>query len=191
MSALVADNRQEALINALRLIPPQGSIAFAGSQTIREIGLRDRLLEMKDIYDIIDPYEPGINAAESAKRRRQTLLADVMLTGSNAITMNGHLVNMDNQGNRVAGLAFGPRKVIVVVGHNKIVKTDGDARKRIANIAAPLNSLRLKKGNPCEKEGKCLNCHSDSRICRIFSIISGQAIPDRIHIIIVKENLGF
>lgn len=191
IDASVVEDRRAAVEEVLRLLPPEGVVAFAGSQTVRDIGLREGLLKKGDVYTIIDPYEAGISAGEAHERRRRSLLADALLTGSNAVTRDGHLINMDNQGNRVAGIAFGPRKVIIVVGINKIVKNDVEARKRIATMAAPLNSRRLGRGNPCEVTGRCEGCASETRICRIFSIVSGQTIPGRIHVVIVKENLGY
>lgn len=191
ISVQLVANKEQAL-EAVRLLVKQWeTVAFAGSQTIVEIGAREFFLNHGKEFKIIDPYEGGISSLEATERRRQALLADVLLTSSNAITLDGHLVNMDNQGNRVAGLSFGPKKVVVVVGKNKIVKNDAEARRRIATIAAPLNSKRLKKGNPCEESGKCESCGLDSRICRIYSVINGQAFKDRMYLIVVDEDLGF
>lgn len=191
IAAHVAGDRSSALELVRCIVKPGATVAFAGSKTVTEIGARDFFLQGQNLYKIIDPYEVGITSAEAYERRRQALLADVLLTGSNAITLEGHIVNMDNQGNRVAGICFGPQKVIIVVGINKIVTNDHEARKRISDIAAPLNSKRLNKGNPCEKTGKCEKCRLNTRICRSYSIIDGQTKKDRINIIIVKENLGF
>ena len=91
----------------------------------------------------------------------------------------------------MAGISFGPKKVIIVIGINKIVKNLAEARKRIAFVAAPLNNKRLKKENPCTISGKCETCNLPTRICRIYSVINGQTIKDRLHIIIINEQLGF
>ena len=189
--AVLVDGKEGALKQVLEIVTLHSSIAFAGSQTIKDIGARDYFLENKDKYVIIDPYEKGISREEAYERRRQALLADVLLTGSNAITEDGKIVNLDNQGNRVAGISFGPWRVIIVVGINKIVKNLSEARRRIAQVAAPLNSRRLKKGNPCEVSGSCENCGLSTRICRKYSVIDGETEKGRIHIIIVDEELGF
>ncbi len=191
IQTIFVEHKNSALKRILELVSLGNIIGFSGSETIKEIGARDYFLVNKDKYRIIDPYENGIAPEESYERRRQTLLADVLLTGSNAITKNGEIVNMDNQGNRVAGISFGPKKVIIVVGVNKIVKNLAEARKRIAQVAAPLNNKRLKKENPCAITGKCETCKLPTRICRIYTVINGQTIKNRLHIIIVNEKLGF
>lgn len=191
INAFFVADKAAALDKVREIVSGQNSIAFAGSQTVIEIGARDYFLKNGDKYKIIDPYEKGISKEESFERRRQSLLADVLITGSNAITRDGHIVNMDNQGNRVAGIGFGPKKVVIVAGMNKIVNNLSEARRRIATIAAPLNNRRLKTGNPCEKSGKCKNCKLPTRICRIYSVIDGQAAPGRLHVIIVGGNFGF
>lgn len=180
-----------ALGHIIRIVPRGASVAFAGSQTIREIGARDYFLERRGAFTIIDPYEAGIDPAEALDRRRRALLADVLLTGSNAITLKGQIVNRDNQGNRVAGISFGPKKVIIAVGVNKIVRTLAEARKRIDTIAAPMNSRRLKRGNPCEADGVCHRCGLATRICRMESVIDGMPEPGRLTVIIVDQGLGF
>lgn len=191
ISACLFENREACLDQILKLVSCGETVAFAGSQTIKEIGARNYFLQRKDKYKIIDPYEEGIDPKESYERRRRSLLADVLLTGSNAITLDGQIVNMDNHGNRVAGISFGPKKVIIAVGKNKIVKNLAEAMKRIAQIAAPLNSSRLKKGNPCEQTGKCENCDLPTKICRIYNVIKSQVFKNRLHVFIVNEKLGF
>lgn len=191
ISVEIVPDKKAALAWVLSEIAPGSSVAFAGSETIKQIGAYEYLLSHMDLYELINPYKAGISPAEALERRRLSLLADVLLTGTNAITMNGELVNLDNQGNRVAGISFGPKKVLIVVGKNKIVKNLAEAKRRISNIAAPLNSKRLARGNPCEISGKCESCGLKSRICRIYSIINGQTIEDRIKMAIVDEELGY
>lgn len=191
IAAEIAEDGAAALAQIVALVPPGSSVAFAGSQTIREIGARDYFLERRNAFTLIDPYEPGIPPAEALERRRRALLADVLLTGSNAITLAGQIVNMDNQGNRVAGISFGPRRVIIAVGINKIVRTLAEARRRIALIAAPKNSARLKRGNPCETSGRCEHCELPSRICRMYSVIDGMPEPGRLTVVLIRQELGF
>lgn len=189
--AIFVKSKRDVLERVLGLVKHGDSVAFAGSETVKETGVRNYFLDHREEYNIIDAYEDGITAEEAYERRRRSLLADVLLTGSNAVTLDGQIVNMDNQGNRVAGIGFGPKRVIIVVGVNKIVKNLAEARKRIAYVAAPLNSKRLKKGNPCELSGRCENCGLPTRICRIYSVINGQTVKNRLHVIVVNEKLGF
>lgn len=191
ITASFVETRDAVLSKIIELVKEGQTVAFAGSQTVVDTGVRDYFIQHRDQYKVINPYEPGILPTEALERRRRSLLADVLITGSNAVTLSGELVNMDNQGNRVAGIAFGPNKVIIVVGKNKIVKNLAEARRRIAETAAPMNNKRLKLGNPCEISGRCENCNSPKRICRIYSVISSQSKPDRIHVIIVDEDLGY
>ena len=117
--------------------------------------------------------------------------ADVYLTSTNAITMDGELYNVDGNGNRVAAMIYGPKKVIVVAGKNKIVENVEEAVKRNEEICAVKNSIRLNKGNPCEKVGHCVHCKSPSRICRAYTVIGFNRTFERIHIILVNEDLGY
>ena len=191
INAYFASDKSAALKQVLELVPTGCSITFAGSKTIEEVGVRDYFLQNSNQYTLIDPYADNLNKEQSHERRRQGLLADVLLTSSNAITEKGEIVNIDGVGNRVAGLNFGPKKAIIVVGVNKIVPNLPAAWKRIATIAAPLNNKRLQTGNPCVISGICQNCNSPNRICRIYSVIQGQRAANRLHVIIVNESLGF
>jgi hypothetical protein len=140
---------------------------------------------------LIDPFEPGIPPEESFERRRRGLLADVMIASSNAVTLDGKLVNLDGSSNRVAGMAFGPKKVILVVGMNKVVSDVDAAMARVKHYAAPVNAVRLGLDTPCVKTGLCADCRSPQRICNTWSIIEGQTIQGRIHVKLVGEPLGY
>lgn len=191
INVFFVEDKYSLLRKVRELVGLSGLIAFAGSQTVIETGVRNYYMERRDRYKIIDPYEKGLPPEEAYDRRRQTLLADILITGSNAITKNGEIVNMDNQGNRVAGICFGPRKVIIIVGVNKIVENVVEARRRISQVAAPMNNKRLRTANPCEATGKCENCRSPKRICRIYTVVNGQTIKGRLNIIVVNEKLGY
>lgn len=191
INAFFVGDAKAALEKIMEIANGAETIAFAGSKTVEEIGARDPFLKNWPMEKIIDPYETGILPGEAFERRRTALLADLLLTGSNAITKGGEIVNVDAQGNRVAGISFGPKKVIIVVGVNKLVETLADAHKRIKTIAAPMNSKRLKRGNPCEVSGVCENCNSPTRICRIYSVVKSQQIKDRVYVIIVDRAFGF
>lgn len=186
----VADKRS-GLKQVLELVPNGCSVAFAGSQTIKETGIRDYFTQNTQKYTLIDQEAPGLSKEQAYEARRQALLADVLITSSNAVTKNGEIVNIDGLGNRVAGLNFGPKQAIIIIGVNKIVPDLPAAWRRIKTTAAPLNNKRLNTNNPCVISGICENCDLPSRICRIYSVIQGQMIPNRLHVIIVNENLGF
>lgn len=129
-------------------------------------------------------------------RRLQGMTADYVLASSNAVTLDGRLVNLDCMGNRVAGMMFGPKKVILMVGMNKVVSDLDAAMARIRDFTAPTNNLRLNATipshqPPCVKDGRCHNCRSAHRICYAWSIIEGQKIPGRVHIKLVGEDLGY
>ena len=160
------------------------SISMLSTDIIREI-------EKKTEIKLIKTFEKGVPREEISERRRQALLVDVFFTGSNALTESGKLVNLDMVGNRVAGLTFGPKNVIVVVGRNKIVKGDEEAMYRIKNYAAPMNAIRhtgLK--TPCIKTSYCSDCKSPDRICNTWTITEKSYPKGRVKVIIVNQDLG-
>jgi hypothetical protein len=181
------DRAKEAVLGK---IPEGASIYRCGSCTLEEIGLLKALNDISSV-EIIDPFEAGIEKEESLRRKNRGLSADIMITSTNSLTIDGKLVNIDGSGNRVAGMAFGPRKVFVVAGMNKVVSNVEAAMERIKRYAAPTNSMRLNLNNPCKETGCCTDCRSPSRICNIWSIIEGQMIKDRIEVILVGERLGY
>ena len=140
---------------------------------------------------MIDPYLPEYSLEEGLEARRRGLTADFMIASSNAITLDGKLVNLDGMGNRVAAMAFGPRKVILVVGMNTVATTLEEALNRTKQVAAPMNCIRMNIANPCRETGLCSDCHTPTRICNMWSIIEGQVVKDRIHVKLVGEDLGF
>jgi hypothetical protein len=123
--------------------------------------------------------------------RRQSLLVDLYLTGTNAVTEEGTLVNLDMYGNRVAAITFGPKYVVVFAGRNKIVSDLSDAMFRIKNYAAPVNAMRLDKKTPCVQSSYCEDCKSDNRICNIWTINEKSFPKGRIKIVLINEDLGF
>lgn len=143
----------------------------------------------------MDPYLPGLSKEQGAEVRRQGLLADVLVASSNAITMDGRLVNLDGIGNRVAGMLFGPKKVILVVGMNKVAQDVAAAQDRVRAYAAPANNMRLGEANglknPCLEDGRCHQCMSETKICNMWTIIEGQPVRGRIHVVLVAEDLGY
>lgn len=127
---------------------------------------------------------------ESIEKARNKVL-DWYITGTNAISIEGHLVNIDHSGNRVAAMIYGPEKVIVVIGTNKIVNTLDEAVKRVKNISAPANAKRAGLNPPCIELGECIDCKSSERACNNFVVIEGQAVKGRMTVLIVNESLGF
>ncbi len=174
-----------------RLLPeisPE-SISFGGSLTVVESGIYSSLKE-DGRYKIIDTYDWTLPREEFLERRRDALLCDLYLTGTNAITMDGVLVNLDGFGNRVAAMAFGPRNVCLFIGRNKVVADIEEARKRIKTFAAPVNTMRLNKKNPCLKTLTCMNCNSPERICNVWLITEKCFPPKRIKILLINEDCG-
>lgn len=188
--AMFASTAAEAKEKVLSLIPEGSSVAFTGSQTLEQIGVKPYLRESGK-YDLIDPYEPGIDPAEGLARRKKGLTANVLVSSTNAVTEDGVLLNLDGMGNRVAGMIFGPDKVVLAIGMNKVAKDIHSAWDRVRNIAAPLNAKRLAMPNPCTETGYCHDCANSTRICNYFVKIERSFFPDRIHIVLIGEDSGY
>jgi hypothetical protein len=170
---------------------PQGAMVFrCGSMTAVGMGLWEDITNLPGVK-LIDPYQPGLTPEEGLELRRQGLTADVMVASSNAITLNGKLVNLDGMGNRVASMAFGPKKVILLVGMNKVAPDLESAMARVKHRAAPINNIRYGLKNPCVETGLCSDCKTPQRICNMWSIIEGHMIQNRIHVKLIGENLGY
>ena len=187
--AVYFENSQEAVDYILKQIPEGAKIGIGGSSTLREIGLID-ILQQKGFL-LSDHNQPDLTAEEKKQRRYKQLTSDIFLTGSNAITLKGELVNRDGIGNRVAAMIFGPQKVIVVAGINKVVRNLEEAEQRIKNVAAPMNSKRHEIQNPCAKTGQCADCQTGTRICNVTTIIHRCPPLTKIQVVIIGETLGF
>jgi hypothetical protein len=164
--------------------------AWGDSMTMLATGVLDAVRSDPGIQ-LIDPFDPQASPEERLERRRQALLTDLFFTGSNAVTETGLLVNLDMVGNRVAGITFGPRHVVLFIGRNKIVPTLDDAMQRIKNYAAPANAIRhpgLK--TPCMKTAVCTDCKSPDRICNTWCITEKCFPKGRIKIILINQDLG-
>lgn len=180
---------KEAVIPALREILREGdSVGVGGSVTLDECGVID-FLRSGD-YSFIDRYAPDADVDEAL---HDSLFADAYITGCNAVTEQGELVNMDGRANRVAALAYGPHRVIVIAGVNKIVPDEAAARQRIFDIAAPKNAQRLHCKTPCAVTGKCAQCRDTNpdTICCSLLVQGMQRVPGRIQVILVGEALGY
>ena len=185
MSGYYAEDRESALRQALALIPEGSTATMGGGVSVYEIGLVKALKEGS--YNFIDrnDYED---------KRKAMLLAydaDVFLASCNAITEDGVLVNIDGNANRVSAIAFGPKKVVLIVGMNKVCSDVDAAMKRARGVAAPTNAQRFGLSTPCAKTGSCMNCKSPDTICCQFLVTRFSRHAGRIHVILVNDTLGY
>ena len=185
MHGYYAANRKEALRQALALIPEGSSVSMGGAMSAHEIGLVAALKAGN--YNFID--------RDAVPDKRAAMLAaydaDVFLSSANAMTEDGILVNIDGNANRVSAIAQGPRKVVMIVGMNKVCDDLDGAMKRARNVAAPINAQRFGLSTPCTRTGACMDCKSPDTICCQFLITRFSRHKDRIHVILVNERLGF
>lgn len=163
-----AENLSEARELILAMIPGGASVAVGGSETLNEMGIIDTF--RNGSYRFFDRYQ-DLPGPEIVEIYRQSLLADFLVTGTNAITRNGELVNIDCSGNRVAGIIFGPKRVIVVAGVNKVVSDLENALKRLKQIA-PMNAVRNGHKTPCTETGRCMDCQTSARLCNTIGIVN-------------------
>lgn len=172
----------------LNTIPVEATIGIGHSNTLEKMNITKALLERGNtVYD----KELAKSKEESIDLKKKAILTDFYITGSNAISMDGRIVNIDHSGNRVAAITFGPDKVIIVVGINKIVDTIEEAIRRVKNIACPKNAKRAGFNPPCVLLNKCVDCNSKERVCNYLSIIEGQTQYNRITLIIENGEYGY
>ncbi len=185
MTGYYAHDKEEALKIALSLIQEGSTVTMGGAMSAHEIGLVSALKEGS--YDFIDRDE--------YEDKRAAMLAaydaDIFLSSANAMTEDGIIVNIDGNANRVSAIAQGPRKVLFIVGMNKICSDIDGAMKRARNVAATTNAQRFGLDTPCAKTGSCMNCKSPDTICCQFLITRFSKHPGRIEVILVNDNLGF
>ena len=183
-----AKDKEEAKDIACRFLTPGCTVAWGGSATLSEIGLIDAIRSSDCvIYDRFAPETPE----EKREMFGKIATADYYFMSSNAITLDGQLVNIDGHGNRVASLIHGPQNVIVIAGMNKVTADIDNAIKRVHHFAAPPNAARLNLKTQCAETGKCHNCLSPDCICDQIVITRRSFIPGRIKVILVGESLGF
>lgn len=184
----IKDNN-ELLTKISQLIPEQAVVSCGGSMTLFETNIIEFLRNGK--YKFLDRYKEGLTSEEIKDIYRAAFTADAYITSSNAVTEEGELYNVDGNGNRVAAMLYGPDKVIVVIGVNKIVGCLEEAIHRNRNYSAPANAKRLNRKTPCAKVGYCMECNSEERICNEYTVIKRQGIKGRIHVLILNDNLGY
>ncbi|HEY5524415.1 MAG TPA: lactate utilization protein [Clostridium sp.] len=189
MNGYYVKDREELISKIKELVKDGSMVACGGSMTLFETGVIDHL--RTDRYEFLDRYEEGLNREELVKIFKKSFLADAYFTSSNSVTEAGELYNVDGNGNRVAAMLYGPEKVIVVCGSNKIVRDVDMAIDRNRQISAPANAKRLNRNTPCTKVGYCMDCKSSERICNEYTLIRRQGTKDRIHVIFLDEEFGY
>ena len=171
-----------AVKTVLEMIPPEARVGTGGSMTVNQLGLREQLIERGNIQ----PFRPGQVPPDEIRRMQ----SDIFLTSSNAVTLDGKLVNIDATGNRVSQMIYGPKRVILVIGQNKIVSNADEAIKRIKYVIAPYHGMTMGIQAPCAVDGKCSDCKSPGRICNIITIIEKKPRMTDITIVLVAQDLG-
>jgi hypothetical protein len=185
------DSVSDGIDKVIDLIPPGVSVGLGGSTTLIQSGLMDRLRELP--VTLYDRYREGVTKEEISAMRTKSLIADVFIASTNAITIDGQLVNVDGIGNRVAAMINGPGKVILLAGVNKIVDSVESGLERIHAETAPINVQRFGAETPCRDTGVCDReiCRAPKSICNKYVVIEGEWDKDRLHVILVGERLGF
>jgi L-lactate utilization protein LutB len=189
----VADSAAAAQQIVLKEILPKvnpKSVSWGGSMTFTSCGLYDAIRGDQS-RQVLDTFEKRLPDTEKMEIRRRSLLVDLFITGTNALTETGKLVNLDMYGNRVAAITFGPQHVLILVGRNKIVPDIHAAMSRVKNYAAPVNAMRLDKKTPCAKTGSCEDCMSPDRICNTWTITEKSFPKGRVKVVLINEDLGF
>lgn len=188
MKAYLVEDAQAAreLVNAM--IKDHETVCDGGTMTLQETGILDMLNHRDLVFH--SHSDPTMTREQSDAEARKAFSADTFIASTNAVTLQGELVNIDGHGNRVSAMIFGPKQVIIVAGYNKIVEDEEAAKKRIREIAAPANSVRLHKQTPRSKTGSCQDCYSKDRICSSYVKINYDK-EDRIRVILIAEAYGY
>ena len=188
----VADNAADASkIVQEEILPKTGAktVSWGGSMTFIATGLYNSIKDNPSM-EILDTFNKSLSGEEKIELRRRSLLVDLFITGTNAITEMGQLVNLDMIGNRIGGITFGPKHVVILVGRNKIVSDLEDAMYRIKNYVAPINSMRLDMKTPCVKTSHCEECKSPDRICNTWTITEKSFPKGRVKVVLINGDLG-
>jgi L-lactate utilization protein LutB len=185
-----ANEAKELALN--EIIPRLGikTVSWGGSMSFVATGLFHELKDRPDL-EVLNTFDKSLTPEEMMDLRRRSLLTDLFITGTNAVTEAGQLVNLDMIGNRVAAIMWGPKHVLLIIGRNKICGDIEEAMIRIKTYAAPVNTMNLDKKTPCRETGVCHDCKSPDRICNYWSITEKSFTKNRIKIILVNEELGF
>lgn len=190
MSGSYAPSSVQAVEEVVAMVPRGATVYRCGSMTTVAMGLWERIAALPEVK-IIDPFRPGLSPEEGMELRLRGFMADIMISSCNAVTMDGRLVNLDGVGNRVGAMMFGPKKVILLVGMNKIAPDLESAMERVKHYTAPVNAIRIGHSTPCTVTAQCSDCRSPDRLCNMWGIIEGHRTKDRIHVKLVGESLGY
>ena len=185
--AYYCSDREEAVRKVMELIPEADVVSWGGSMTLKELGVCEMLAQRGN--PVID-RDKASSPEEREKLMRKALLCDTFLMSTNALSMDGQLVNIDGNGNRVAAMVYGPKSVVVIAGMNKVAKTVEDAWRRARNTAAPMNDQRFAIETPCTKTGQCPDCKSPDSICAYMLVTRISRPTKKIKVILVGEDLG-
>jgi hypothetical protein len=188
-NAHVFRDREAACAKILDLIPPDRTVGAGGSITVRELELIEEL--EKRGTRVVHHWIPGLSRQEDDEKRKTAINSDIFLTSANAITFKGEIVNIDGVGNRVAGMIYGPKKVIMIIGINKVCRTLEEALWRVRNVATPLNARRLGIKVPCAETGFCTDCKSAERLCRAVTILERKPARVDYDVMLIGEPLGY
>lgn len=182
-------SREDATAHIMEMAMDCKTVGIAGTHTVRALGIVPMLEKAGKI--VYDHWKASPGTPEELECRKNQMVSDIFLASANAITMTGEIVNRDGCGNRINSMTFGPGKVVLVVGTNKIVPELDSAIGRIEEVAGPIRAMSLGKRTPCVQTGHCMDCDSPERICRITSIIHRQPMLTQITVIILDEELGY
>ena len=183
------ETRQEVVEAVMKFIKPGTTVGFGGSQTTMLLGLNDAVIRAGGL--VLNHNAPGLTPEERIEIMRQQQVCDVFISSGNAITLDGYICNLDGNGNRVSAMIFGPRKVVLIAGTNKICKDESAAWDRIKAVAAPLNMKRLSRPNPCTKTGECMDCNLPTRGCNVYVTLRRKPSLTDFSVFIIGENLGY
>ncbi len=183
-----------------KLLNEGDTVAFGGSRSLYESGVIDHLRCGR--YNLLDRDDPTLTKEQVGEVQRKAFFADAFLCSANAVTLNGEIYNVDGSGNRVAAVLYGPKKVIMVVGYNKLVRSLDDAIRRVKTTSAPANSVRLSRDTYCAHKGECMSfsahgndmtcgCNSPGRICSLYTVLGWQEKANRITVLLCGEELGY
>lgn len=187
---IYCENKADALEKIIDIININSTIGYGGSKTLEEIGFFDKFT-INNYPNLIDRKNPDISPEKKKELQNKALTADYFLCSANAVSQTGELILIDKWGNRNAGMTYGPKNRIFVIGKNKIKPDLHKALDRAKNTASVLNNKRFETKNPCTKTGKCMDCESSERLCSITTIIHRCQPPQSITIILINEELGF
>ena len=190
-NALYAPTEATAKEAVLSLVPATGVLALLGSQTMNRIGVFETLRQSgRELVDHATQTQ-GLSPAEAHQYRRRVFTAEAMLASANAVDYEGRLYNIDGMGNRVAPMIYGPDKVILAVGLNKVVRDPAEAWLRARQVAAPLNAKRLSRPTPCVKSGRCHDCQLETSICNYFTVIDRSNPVGRLNVVLIRQDVGY